>query len=72
MKYNHYIVAVSSSSPDGIHYAPDYVSGYSVWNVTVDAVTGKLVSVRLRAANCDQPSARAIQNYFALHGAGVL
>ena len=69
----HFVVAVPSASIDGTHYARHHVDGcYSVWNVTTDVETGELVSVRLRAANCDKPSAKAIQNYTTLHEAGII
>jgi len=69
----HFVVAVPSASIDGTHYARCHVDGcYSVWNVTTDSENGELVSVRLRAANCNRPSQKAIQNYTTLHEAGII
>ena len=70
-QYQHFVVAVPTNHL-GNQYVMKHVSGYSVWNVTTDSETGELVSVRLRAANCDKPSQRAIDNYTTLHEAGII
>ena len=73
MKRSAYVVAVNGGSLVG-QYATKHVSGYSTWDVRVaiDDEGAHVTSVRLRGANVEKPSARALQNYAALHAVGLI
>ena len=74
MNRNTYVVAERRGQLCG-QYARGHVDGYyATWNVrvTTDDEGFHVTSVHLRGVNVEKPSAKALQNYAALHAVGLI